>query len=107
VGVAIATFIRPAIETLLGIDRQDRDPPFARLDGDLPANDERQDYLRARLSGNDGGRLTATPLEKQDSSMLAALAAADCLIVRAPHAPPAVTGERIQYLSLRHGTLSL
>ena len=40
------------------------------------------------------GRLVATPLPVQDSSMLAPLAAADCLLIRAPHAPAAKAGSR-------------
>ncbi len=107
VGVAVATFVRPAIEVLLGIDRSGSELATAILKGDLAANDERQDYLRARLSHDDAGAVTATPLSKQDSSMLAALAGADCLIVRPPHAPPAATGERVPTLSLRYASLSL
>lgn len=107
VGVAVATFVRPAIEVLLGLERQGSEIATACLNGNLTANDERQDYLRAHLSHTGSGELTATPLEKQDSSMLASLAAADCLIIRPPHAPPAVSGERIEYLSLTHSTLSL
>lgn len=107
VGVATSVMLGPAIEAMSGIGRQVSECPAASLNGSLAANDERQDYLRARLSLNDDGILTATPLEKQDSSMLAAFAAADCLIVRPPHAPPAVTGERIEYISLKHSHISL
>jgi molybdopterin molybdotransferase len=34
------------------------------------------------------------PFGTQDSSMMAALAKADCLIVREPHAPAAKAGDR-------------
>jgi len=107
VGVAASVILVPAIEVMSGIDRQDFELPSASLNGSLATNDERQDYLRASLSFNDTGSLMATPLEKQDSSMLAAFAAADCLIVRPPHAPPAVTGERIEYISLKRSHISL
>ena len=66
---------------------------------DLPANDERADYLRATLTpGPDGA--VATPFPQQDSSMLVPLAKADCLLVREPHAPAARAGSRCNILKL-------
>ena len=72
--------------------RATADPREAAVLGrDLPANDERADYLRATLErGPDG--LIATPFEVQDSSMLALLAKADCLVIREPFAPAAAAG---------------
>ena len=59
----------------------ERVPEPARLGRDLPANDERADYLRATLiPGPDGP--VATPLPAQDSSLMAPLAKADCLLIR-------------------------
>ena len=72
----------------------------ARAGTDLGANDGRQVYLRATLARNAGGDLVATPFGKQDSSMLSRLARADCLIVRAPHAPPAAAGSRVEIIPL-------
>src|SRR3546814_4694416 len=69
------------------------------LGADLPANDRRQDYLRATVAANGDGRRTATPYGRQDSSMLALLAAADGLIVRAPHAPAIAKGAPVEVLS--------
>jgi molybdopterin molybdotransferase len=70
------------------------------LGGDLPENDERADYLRATLTvGPDGCRI-ATALPVQDSSMLAPLAAADCLLIREPHAPAAPAGSPCAILKL-------
>ena len=63
----------------------------ATLGCDLPENDERADYLRSTLS-NGGNGLVATPFPVQDSSMMAPLAKADCLLIREPHAPPAKAG---------------
>ena len=57
------------------------------LGRDLPANDERADYMRATLSAGSDGTLVATPIPMQDSSMMAALANADCLVIREPFAP--------------------
>ena len=72
---------------------------LAVLAVDVPANDSRQDYVRAKLSGGDG-LPRATPLPIQDSSMLSALAAADCLLVRAPHAPAAKAGDSCRIIRL-------
>ncbi len=43
----------------------------------------------------------AAPIGKQDSAMLANLARADALIVRAPFADAAKTGEIVQIIPLR------
>jgi molybdopterin molybdotransferase len=53
----------------------------------LPAGDEREDYLRARLEADDQGRVCVVPLPVQDSAMLTGLAAADALLVRPVCAP--------------------
>ena len=90
-------FLVPLIRRLSG--RTDLSPPAesARLGCDLPANDERADYLRATLAdGTDG--LIATPFAAQDSSMMAPLAKSDCLVIREPHAPAAKAGSRCQIL---------
>jgi len=63
----------------------------ALLACDLPANDERADYLRATLTETPEG-LVATPFPVQDSSMMLPLARADCLIIREPYAPAAKAG---------------
>ena len=51
-------------------DARCREPNHALLGRDLPENDERADYLRARLSRSTRGALVATPLPLQDSSMM-------------------------------------
>ena len=66
----------------------------ARLARDLPANGERQGYLRATLSRTPDGELLARPFDSQDSSLQRLLAAADCLAVP-PNAPSARAGERV------------
>jgi len=100
VGVTSLVFLKPAMQVMLGTDAEDGAPATAVLGRDLAANDQRQDYLRARLSRDGGGDMVATPFEAQDSSMLALFAAADCLVVRPPHAPPAKAGERVEVLTL-------
>jgi molybdopterin molybdotransferase len=74
-------------------------PEPARLGADLPANDERADYLRATLTPGAEG-VIATPLPDQDSSLMAALAKADCLLIRPPYAPPAPAGSDCVILKL-------
>jgi molybdopterin molybdotransferase len=71
----------------------------AVLGRNLPENDERADYLRSALTqGPDG--LVATPFDIQDSSMLALLAKADCLVIREPFAPPAPAGSPCRIVKL-------
>src|SRR6267154_1865151 len=90
--VCSVLFLVPLIRRLAG--RSDCEPvtETACLGCDLPQNDERQDYLRATLAQGPDGALIATPFPAQDSSMLLPLAKADCLVIRAPHAPAAPAG---------------
>jgi molybdopterin molybdotransferase len=86
-------FLVPLIRKLTG--RADLVTPTetASLGCDLPENDERADYLRSTLSNGANGPV-ATPFPTQDSSMMAPLAKADCLVIREPFAPPAKAGDR-------------
>jgi molybdopterin molybdotransferase len=72
----------------------------AKLGGPLSENDERQDYLRGVLSQDTDGNAVATPFDVQDSSMLATIARADCLIVRPPHAPAAEAGAAVRFVRI-------
>jgi molybdopterin molybdotransferase len=94
-------FLVPLLRRLAG--REDLSLPLsrARLGCALPANDERADYMRAALATGPDGALVATPFRKQDSSMLAPLAHADCLVIRAPFAPAADVGAPCDILVLR------
>ena len=93
-------FLVPLIRKLAG--RSDLDPAAesAVLGRELPENDERADYLRATLERRADGTLVATPVSLQDSSMMAALAKADCLLVREALAPAAAAGSRCAILRL-------
>ena len=107
VGVTSALFLKPAVEAMLGLDPAHTPRQTAQLGADLNENDERQDYLRATLiTGADGERI-ATPFSKQDSAMLAKFAEADCLVIRAPHAPAAKAGDSVDIIALRTGRVSL
>ena len=98
--VCALLFVKPALEKMMGLASVNAPNPKARLASDLPANDRRQDYLRARLARAADGILEASPFDKQDSSMMSLLTQADCLVIRLPHAPPAKRGETVEFLPL-------
>jgi molybdopterin molybdotransferase len=58
----------------------------------VEANGPRQHYMRALSKPGPDGLLQVLPLPCQHSSLIAPLAQADCLLIRAPHAPPAAAG---------------
>ena len=93
--VTAAIFLKPVIAAMSGA----RDPsPTAYpaiLGAPLRANDRRQDYMRAVT--RDGRVYVA---DSQDSSLLATLAGADCMIVRAPFAPAADAGDSVEILPI-------
>jgi molybdopterin molybdotransferase len=93
-------FLAPLLRRLLG--RADSIPELesAVLGRELGQNDERADYLRAKLERRQDGALVASAFPVQDSSMLAPLAEADCLIIREPYAPAAAAGSRCAILKL-------
>ena len=62
----------------------------ARAGVALEANGPRQHYMRATSTPGADGLAVVTPVRSQDSSLLAPLAEADCLLVRPPHAPAAL-----------------
>lgn len=105
--VCALLFVKPAMEKMMGLADAAVPNPNARLLADLPANDRRQDYLRAKLRRGTDGALEAEAFTAQDSSMMSLLAQADCLIVRAPHAPPAKTGSMVEIVPLASPSFEL
>lgn len=93
-------FLLPLIRTLGGRTDVSLMPEMAVLGCDLPANDERADYLRARLSMGEKGEQIAEPFPSQDSSLLVPLAKADCLLIRPPFAPAAARGTPCSVIKL-------
>lgn len=93
VGVVAVVFLQPMLAVLSGQAGAGDAKETALLGRDLPGNDARQDYLRSTLAADAEGRLIATPYSQQDSAMLRLLSAADGLVIRPPHAPPAREGE--------------
>ena len=92
-------YMVPLIRALSGRSTIHHRRETAVLGSDVRANDVREDYLRARLEERNGA-LVATPVNLQDSSLLANLAAAEALVVRAPFAPKASAGSTCQVLRL-------
>jgi molybdopterin molybdotransferase len=86
-------FLVPLIRRMSGRSDLALPAESALLGSDLPANEERADYLRATLRHAAEGPI-ATPFAVQDSSMMVPLAKADCLIVREPYAPASAAGSR-------------
>ena len=105
-------FLVPAIRALVHDPTAGADPTETGVLGtDLPANDERQDYLRATLGALEVIAATAAGQQRllvpaasaharQDSSMLGVLERSEALIVRPPRAPPAKAGEACRIIRL-------
>lgn len=91
-------FMVPLIRSLSGHTGETPGMTEAVLGADVAANDERADYMRAILSKDDQGRIVATPVRLQDSSMMQALARAGGFVIRQPHAPAARTGDSCRVL---------
>lgn len=92
-------FLVPLIRRMSGRADLQQPTETAVLGCDLPDNDERADYLRATLETGRSGAV-ATPFPVQDSSMMAPLAKADCLLLREPHAPAAKAGSACTIMRL-------
>jgi molybdopterin molybdotransferase len=96
--VCAVLFLLPALRRMQGLAATAPAPAAAVAGAPIRANDHRADHLRATLRRDAEGRLVATPFPKQDSAMLSLLSRAECLVLRAPHAPPVAAGERIEIL---------
>jgi molybdopterin molybdotransferase len=101
--VCAEIFLVPMLSKLLGAAEEGRLSPEAVLGAALPANGPREHYMRARSEWREDGARVVTPLPSQDSSLVAALARADCLIVRAPDAPALPQGAGVRIIPLDRG----
>jgi len=95
-------FMIPALDALLGLSPRHPPRQKARLSHDVKENDQREDYMRAEIIGDDSGLPVIKLFSKQDSSMLSSLSKADCLIVRAPFAEALPAGSDVEIISLTH-----
>lgn len=99
--VCTKLFLEPLIAAMLGEPDAAADPSEPAILGvDMPENDLRQDYVRARLERDPSGLPRVIPFGKQDSSMLRLLTESDALLLRAPFAPPAKAGESVRIIRL-------
>jgi molybdopterin molybdotransferase len=92
-------FLVPLIRALLG-SRDVMHVRSARAAVPLAANGPRQHYMRATLRAEGDGIALVEPVRSQDSSLLAPLAEADCLLVRPANAPALEAGARVPVLPL-------
>lgn len=92
-------FMVPLLRALAGRSEVQHVREAAVLGRDLAANDHREDYLRTRLTWQDG-KTIATPVMKQDSSLLGNLAIAEGLLMRPPHAEAAKAGDPCEIIRL-------
>ena len=97
--VCARLFLKPLIDCLQGLPHEDA-ATMARLGAAMNANDSRQDYVRAKLETAADGSRTATPFNKQDSSMQRTFRDAHCLIIRPPSAPAAQPSDLVPVLNL-------
>lgn len=93
-------FLKPMLRAMLGVRSEDCPDAEAVLGAALPENGSRQHYLRATSSWAKDGTRIVHPLSSQDSSLVAALAKADCLIVQPQRDPGAAPGTRVRILPL-------
>ena len=98
--ICAEVFLVPMLKALLGLREESRPEREAVLGEALEANGPRQHYIRAVSEWRPDGERVVRPLPSQDSSLVAALARADCLIVRAPDAPPAPCRARVRIVPL-------
>ena len=101
-GVCALLFVQIAIAALQGRNVR-HSIRTALLTVPLPENDKREDYMRAKLSIGEDGKLIATPAKRQDSAMLSLFADADGLIIRPPFANPLNAGDVVQVLQFPSG----
>ena len=93
-------FLLPLVRALLGQPANSETPIQARLSLPIEANGPRAHYMRAVSKPGPDGHLLVAPVRSQDSSLLAPLAQADCLLVRPPRAPAAPAGSLVSILPL-------
>jgi len=98
--VCTMLFVVPLIRALSGRLSVHHRREAALLGRDVGANDAREDYLRARLEERADRTLIATPVNHQDSSLLANLAVSRALVIRPPFAPAAKAGAPCEILRL-------
>lgn len=93
--VTAQLFLLPLVAQMLGASAPIPPTRPARLDAPLPPTGGRAEYVRGVRTGTG-----VLPLRDQDSAALLALASADALIVRPPHADALAPGAEVQLIDL-------
>ncbi len=93
-------FLVPLIRALLGRPDPGQGLQQARAAVAVEANGPRTHYMRATSKPGADGLPEVTPVRSQDSSLLAPLALADCLLVRPTNAPASPAGSPVSILPL-------
>ena len=91
-GVCCMLFVNLAIRKMLGVKGDYPVYERAILEGKLNTNDQRLDFVRAKLSYKENV-LYVKPINKQDSSMITEFSLSNCLIVRPPYDINKASGE--------------
>ena len=98
-GVCSLIFVNIAIRKMLGDNSYFPLLENGILNGNMPKNDKRLDFVRAKSSYNNGV-LNVKPFNLQDSSMITNFSRADCLIVRDPFEKSVSNGENVKVLKI-------
>ncbi len=98
--VCAIIFLLPALARLSGLPGAPTPSRRVICATALAENDRRADFLRASLEVDAEGHITVRPFPVQDSSMLATLARADALVLRAPFAPALPAGAEVEAIML-------
>lgn len=97
--VCARLFLRPLLDRMLG-RAACWATQSARLRAPLAANGPRETYWRATSTLDESGQFWVERLPNQDSSLVSVFAAANALIVQAPHEPARATAELVPILRL-------
>lgn len=98
--ICTRVFVVPLVHRMLGLDVETEAAQTALLKHPLEKNGPRQHYMRARLTTNGDGAPQVAAAFSQDSSLLAPLASANCLIVREANAEALPAGAPVNVLRI-------
>ena len=96
-GVCSMIFVNIAIKKMIGDTKKFPIYENATLSGKLLLNDQRMDFVRAKIKNKDGN-VYVNPIDKQDSSMITQFSNSDCLIVRNPFDDAKFDGDLVNIL---------
>ncbi|WBU54244.1 gephyrin-like molybdotransferase Glp [Paracoccus sp. SCSIO 75233] len=97
--VCAELFIAPLLRRMQGLPDESREE-YGILGHDIGPEGDRQHYLRAQLSHEDG-QTVVTPFDNQDSARLRLLSDADALMIRPAGDSARKSGEKVRFLRLR------